>query len=92
MRAAEHEKMAARCKLKTDTEDGSSEKEAVPDMEKDITNDKGIYVLTVVGGGPLYWFDDEDRAFAFCDALTAAAKASGFDARYDVSRIEKWVA
>lgn len=54
------------------------------------TSPAGLYVLTVVGGAPLYVFDNEDKAFAVCDALTAAAKASGFAAKYDVSEVKKW--
>ena len=92
VRAAEQEKMAARCKLKTDVADATVTEMEVPNMEKDNTAEKKCYVLTVVGGGPLCWFDDKDKAFAVCDALTAAAKASGFAAQYDVSPIKKWVA
>lgn len=49
-----------------------------------------LYALSVVGGAPLYAFDDEDKAFAVCDALTEAAKASGFAAKYDVMELRRW--
>lgn len=50
-----------------------------------------LYALAVVGGATLYVFDNEDKAFAVCDALTAAAKASGFAAKYDVTEVKRWV-
>lgn len=50
----------------------------------------GVFALCVVGGAPLYVFDCEDKAFAVCDALTEAAKASGFAAKYDVVEVKRW--
>lgn len=91
VRAAEYEKMAARCKLKDEKAAATATKEA-SNMEKNTTETSNMYVLTVVGGAPIYWFDSEDKAFAVCDALTAAAEASGFAAKYDVTVIKKWVA
>ena len=83
-------KMAARCKLKDEKAAATATKEA-SNMEKNTTETSNMYVLTVVGGAPIYWFDSEDKAFAVCDALTAAAEASGFAAKYDVTVIKKWV-
>lgn len=91
VRTAEYEKMAAHCKLKDEKAAATATKEA-SNMEKNTTETSNMYVLTVVGGAPIYWFDSEDKAFAVCDALTAAAESSGFAAKYDVTVIKKWVA
>ena len=48
------------------------------------------YALVVVGGAPLYTFRSLDKAAAVCDALTDAAKASGFAAKYDVVEMREW--
>ncbi len=67
VRAAEYEKMAARCKLKDEKAAATATKEA-SNMEKNTTETSNMYVLT------------------------AAAEASGFAAKYDVTVIKKWVA
>ncbi len=51
-----------------------------------------VYVVQVVGGPAIAWTETFDKAAAVCDALTEAAKASGFAARYDVVDIKKWTA
>ena len=83
---------AARVKAKLETpapKQVAAEKgEAMAKADK--TEAPPLYVLTIVGGGPLYVFDGEDKAFAVCDALTAAAKMSGFAAKYDVSEVKRW--
>lgn len=67
--------------------------------DKDMTNSNvgerargNIYVITVVGGAGIAWTESFDKAAAVCDALTEAAKASGFAAKYDVVEVKKWVA
>lgn len=60
--------------------------------EKKAAEEKdAIYALCVVGGAPLYIFRSWDKAAAVHDALTAAAKASGFNARYDVVKVREWL-
>lgn len=59
-------------------------------MEKKVPSDGKIYALSVVGGPSLYVFEDFGKACAVCDALTAAAKASGFAAKYDVTEVKRW--
>ena len=49
-----------------------------------------VYVVMVVGGTPVFVVRDEDRALSVCDALAAGAKASGFDAKYDVVEVKVW--
>lgn len=49
-----------------------------------------VYALAIVGGAPLYVFRSLDKAAAVCDALTQAAKASGFAAKYDVVEVKEW--
>lgn len=49
-----------------------------------------VYVVMVVGGTPVFVVSDEDRALSVCDALSAGAKASGFDAKYDVVEVKVW--
>lgn len=44
----------------------------------------------VVGGTPVFVVRDEDKALSVCDALAAGAKASGFDAKYDVVEVKVW--
>lgn len=48
------------------------------------------YVVMVVGGTPVFVVRDEDKALSVCDALAAGAKASGFDAKYDVVEVKVW--
>lgn len=67
--------------------------------DKDMTNSNAgerangnIYVITVVGGAGIAWTESFDKAAAVCDALTEAAKASGFAAKYDVVEVKKWIA
>lgn len=49
-----------------------------------------VYVVMVVGGTPVFVVRDEDKALSVCDALAAGAKASGFDAKYDVVEVKVW--
>lgn len=49
-----------------------------------------VYVIMVVGGTPVFVVRDEDKALSVCDALSAGAKASGFDAKYDVVEVKVW--
>ena len=49
-----------------------------------------VYVVMVVGGTPVFVVRDEDKALSVCDALSAGAKASGFDAKYDVVEVKVW--
>lgn len=49
-----------------------------------------VYVVMVVGGTPVFVVRDEDKALSVCDALAAGAKASGFDAKYDVVEVKAW--
>ena len=49
-----------------------------------------VYVVMVVGGTPVFVVCDEDKALSVCDALAAGAKASGFDAKYDVVEVKVW--
>lgn len=49
-----------------------------------------VYVLCVVGGAPLFAFDGFDKAASVCSALEAAAKSSGFAAKYDVVKVSAW--
>lgn len=51
---------------------------------------KELYVLCIVGGAPLFAFCDFDKAASVCSALEAAAKASGFAAKYDVVAVKEW--
>lgn len=53
-------------------------------------DDGKLYALAVVGGAPLYVFKSFDKASSVCDALTQAAKASGFAAKYDVVEVREW--
>lgn len=50
-----------------------------------------IYVITVASGVCISWTDSLEKAVAICDALAEAARASGFDAKYDVAEVKKWV-
>lgn len=68
---------------------GGKRKEA--EMEKDESMDK-IYTIQVVGGASIAWTESFDKAVAVCDALTLAAKASGFAAKYDVVEVKRWTA
>ena len=87
--AAMAEKVKARSETPTPAPKQEAERgEAM--IKADKTEAPPLYVLTIVGGGPLYVFDCEDKAFAVCDALTAAAKVSGFAAKYDVSEVKRW--
>ena len=49
-----------------------------------------VYVVMVVGGTPVFVVCDEYKALSVCDALAAGAKASGFDAKYDVVEVKVW--
>ena len=49
-----------------------------------------VYVVMVVGGTPVFVVRDADKALSVCDALAAGAKASGFDAKYDVVEVKVW--
>ena len=51
-----------------------------------------VYVIQVVGGAGIAWTESFDKTAAVCDALTEAAKASGFAAKYDVVEVKKWIA
>lgn len=61
------------------------------EMGKDDTMDK-IYTIQIVGGASIAWTESFDKAVAVCDALTLAAKASGFVAKYDVVEVKRWTA
>jgi hypothetical protein len=50
-----------------------------------------VYVVTVVGGAPIRYAADQDTALAVATALEAAAKASGFAAKYDVVEVQPWM-
>lgn len=50
-----------------------------------------VYVVTVVGGAPIRYASDQDTALAVATALEAAAKASGFAAKYDVVEVQPWM-
>ena len=50
-----------------------------------------VYVVTVVGGAPIRYAADQDTALAVAEALEAAAKASGFAAKYDVVEVQPWM-
>ena len=67
----------------------------VEESEEEVATQKDsrsgeVYALVVVGGAPLYWFESYDKAMAVQDALTHAAKASGFAAKYDVCEVKRW--
>ena len=58
--------------------------------ERTGKEDEGSYVLMVVGGPALYVFESLDKAASVCDALTEAARVSGFAAKYDVVQVKRW--
>lgn len=92
-KAADEAKRATATAAKRESETGTKSDQG--GMTMAVTKNEGgqpkLYALLVVGGAPLYVFDNEDKAFAVHDALTAAAKASGFAAKYDVVEVERWV-
>lgn len=68
------------------------------EMEDDVAERRikeapeAVYVVQVVGGAAITWTETFDGAAAIADALTAAAKASGFAAKYDVTEVRRWSA
>lgn len=70
--------------------DGSGERKG-KEMGKDEEMDT-IYTIQIVGGASIAWTESFDKAVAVCDALTLAAKASGFAAKYDVVEVKRWTA
>lgn len=62
-----------------------------PEMATESAQEsKSIFIVMVVGGVAVTWCDTFDKAAAVCDALTLGAKASGFAAKYDVVKVDKW--
>lgn len=90
----QREQVATEATANTDKEEpkvtATTMPKAEPPKEAQDKGSDGLYVLQVVGGPALYAFDDFDRAAMVSDALTAAAKASGFAAQYDVMEVKRW--
>lgn len=74
--------------------DAGGKETSMADNKDDAKNDETgeIYVVQVVGGAAIAWCETFDRAAQVCDALTVAAKASGFAAKYDVVEVKRWTA
>lgn len=49
-----------------------------------------IYCVVIVGGAPVIYTADQDKALAVASALETAAKVSGFAAKYDVVEVKAW--
>lgn len=87
--AKERRAMQKKAGIVDEPEESEESEEEVAAKEKDSRSGE-VYALVVVGGAPLYWFESYDKAVAVQDALTHAAKASGFAAKYDVCEIKRW--
>lgn len=75
--------------------EGAADAKAISRKEKEMGKDDSmdkIYTIQIVGGASIAWTESFDKAVAVCDALTLAAKASGFAAKYDVVEVKRWTA
>lgn len=88
LRAADLEKRTEAVKAKPRAADVESKEDVTVEQK---AGERKIYALCVVGGASLYVFESFDKACSVCDALTMAAKASGFSAKYDVVEVKRWV-